>query len=46
MKKHLCNSFSDQIFNNSAIFLDYYVEEDFRRNVMVTRGRIKVVKNT
>lgn len=46
MRKHLCNSLSDQIFNNSAIFLDYYVEEDFRRNVLVARGRIKVVKNT
>lgn len=46
MIKHLCYGFTDEIFKNSALLVDYYVEEDYlRRNVSVARGKIKVVKN-
>lgn len=42
---HLCNSLANEISNESAILLDYYIEKDIERNVSVARGRIKVVKN-
>lgn len=45
MLKHLCYGFTDEIFNNSALLVDYYIEKDIERNVSVARGRIKVVKN-
>lgn len=46
MKEHLCYGFTDEIFKNSALLVDYHIEEDYlRRNVSVARGRIKVVKN-
>ena len=46
MIKHLCYGFTNEIFKNSALLVDYYVEKDIERNVLVARGRIKVVKNT